>query len=111
MPFGYTRTGEKLTDMVIDKTTDHIAIWKEMEKQVEQGKVKHIGVSNFNNRQVERLLKNCKIPPVNNQVEMHVYFQQPELVEFHKKNNVTITSYATLGSMGTKKIAEQHNMP
>lgn len=77
-----------------------------MEKQVELGKAKAIGVSNFTNKQVERLLKNCKIPPATNQVEMHILFQRPELVKFHKSNNVTITAYSTLGTMGTKKLFE-----
>lgn len=75
-----------------------------MENQVDKGKVKFIGVSNFNSEQVGRLIQNSRIPPSNNQVEMHIYYQQPKLVEFHKKNNVTITSYATLGSMQTKSM-------
>lgn len=75
-----------------------------MENQVDKGKIKHIGVSNFNCEQVGRLLKNSRIPVANNQVEMHIYYQQPKFLEFHKKNNVTITSYATLGSMQTKTM-------
>ena len=71
-----------------------------MEEQVEAGRAKAIGVSNFNQAQVERLLKNCTIQPANNQVELHVYLQQPELVKFCQENNVSITSYATLGSPG-----------
>lgn len=78
-----------------------------MEKIVETGKAKSIGVSNFNIKQVDRILKNCKIPPATNQVELHIYLQQPELVEFLQKNNVTVTAYSPLGTPGSKKLFEQ----
>jgi diketogulonate reductase-like aldo/keto reductase len=73
-----------------------------MEDQVKAGRAKAIGVSNFNKAQVERLLKNCTIPPANNQVELHAYLQQPELVKYCQDNKVSITSYATLGSPGRR---------
>lgn len=47
---------------------DYIDTWKEMEKCVQLGLVKSIGVSNFNSQQLERLLKSCTIKPVVNQV-------------------------------------------
>lgn len=114
-PYGFIKKGDSYADWELDYGIDHSSLWKAMEKQVENGKAKAIGVSNFNNEQVERLLKNCKIPPANNQVEMQVYYQRPKLVEFHKKNNVTITSYATLGSSGTQALFQQlkldHELP
>lgn len=47
---------------------DYVDTWKAMENLVEIGLVKSIGVSNFNCKQLERLLKNCTIKPVTNQV-------------------------------------------
>lgn len=47
-----------------------------MEAQVDAGRAKAIGVSNFNSRQIDRLLKIARIPPANNQVELHLYLQQ-----------------------------------
>lgn len=44
-----------------------------MEKLVDLGLVKSIGVSNFNSQQIERLLANCRIKPVANQVQIVVY--------------------------------------
>ena len=47
--------------------------WKEMEKAVEFGLVKSIGVSNFNKKQVQRILDTCKIKPVTNQEKLYLY--------------------------------------
>jgi diketogulonate reductase-like aldo/keto reductase len=47
---------------------DFVDTWKEMEKLVDQGLTKSIGVSNFNSEQLERILANARIKPVTNQV-------------------------------------------
>ena len=47
---------------------DYLDTWKEMEKLVDQGLTKSIGVSNFNSHQLERILSNARIKPVTNQV-------------------------------------------
>lgn len=77
---------------------DYLDTWKEMEKCVEAGLVKSIGVSNFNSRQLERLINSCKIKPVTNQVECHPYLHQNRLAEHHRKFNVVLTAYSPLGS-------------
>uniref|UniRef100_A0A1B6MDY2 NADP-dependent oxidoreductase domain-containing protein n=2 Tax=Graphocephala atropunctata TaxID=36148 RepID=A0A1B6MDY2_9HEMI len=84
----------------LDMTTDILAVWKAMEKQVDSGRAKTIGVSNFNIGQLKRIKKIARIPPVNNQVELHVYLQQKDLQKYCKENRINITSYATLGSSG-----------
>lgn len=86
--------------MPFEKETDHVAIWKAMEEQVEAGRAKAIGLSNFNQRQIQRILDNCRIKPANLQVELHVYMQQRPLVDFCKKNGITVTAYSPLGSRG-----------
>uniref|UniRef100_A0A8D8U9F4 Alcohol dehydrogenase [NADP(+)] n=1 Tax=Cacopsylla melanoneura TaxID=428564 RepID=A0A8D8U9F4_9HEMI len=88
----------------LDLTTDHIAVWKEMEKQVDAGRTKAIGLSNFNKTQISRVLKEARIPPANLQVELHVYFQQKELQAFCKEHNITMVAYSPLGSQGTGKL-------
>ena len=47
---------------------DYLDTWSAMEKLVDEGLVKNIGVSNFNKKQMERLVKNCRIKPANLQV-------------------------------------------
>ncbi|KAI9297262.1 Aldo/keto reductase YtbE [Neoconidiobolus thromboides FSU 785] len=76
---------------------DFVETWKELEKLVESGKVKSIGVSNFNIEKLERLLKHCKIPPTVNQVELHPYLAQPDLKKFCDENKIILTGYSPLG--------------
>lgn len=71
-----------------------------MEKQVESGRTKAVGLSNFNEEQVERISKLSRIKPSNLQVELHAYMQQKELREVCQKNDISVTAYAPLGSPG-----------
>lgn len=90
-----------------DTTSDHIDTWKKMEEMVQLGLTKNIGVSNFNKRQLKRILDNSTIKPVSLQIELHVYLQQKELVDFCKENSVVVTAYAPLGSKGIASINKQ----
>ncbi|KAJ8922409.1 hypothetical protein NQ315_004355 [Exocentrus adspersus] len=90
-----------------DANTNHAAIWKSMEELVGLGLSKSIGVSNFNADQISRLLKNCKIPPCNLQIEHHAYLQQKDLVQFCKENKIVVTAYSPLGSPGLSKLGTQ----
>lgn len=71
-----------------------------MEAQVDAGRAKSIGLSNFNERQIERIAKSARIVPANLQVELHVYFQQRELVDLCKKYGITVCAYGPIGSPG-----------
>lgn len=72
--------------------------WKEMEKLVEKGLTKSIGVSNFNVPQMKEVLKIAKVPIVMNQIENHPCIDQREVIDFCKSKNIVITSYSPLGS-------------
>jgi len=71
-----------------------------MEAQVDAGRAKAIGISNFNEKQIQRILDSARIKPANLQVELHVYFQQRPLVDFCHKNGISVVAYASLGSRG-----------
>jgi len=92
----------------LDYGVDHIALWKEMEKMVDLGLTKSIGVSNFNPQQLRRLLAIARIPPAVQQVEMHLEFQQLELQKFCQENNIIMTAYAPLGSPGRQLPGEAY---
>jgi len=72
--------------------------WKEMEKCVELGLTRSIGVSNFNSVQIQNILDHCKIKPSNNQVECHPYLNQKKLAEFCASKGIVFTGYSPLGS-------------
>ncbi|RXG60665.1 1,5-anhydro-D-fructose reductase [Armadillidium vulgare] len=75
---------------VVDDSTDLIAIWKEMEKMVDLGLTKSIGVSNFSVKQMRKIKAIAQIPPAVNQVEMNVTFQQKELLNL-SRNDIVVT--------------------
>lgn len=60
--------------------------WAAMEKLVQAGKVRSVGISNFTIAKTQELLKTSTIPPAVNQIEAHPFLQQPELMEFMKDN-------------------------
>lgn len=59
---------DKNGDVLYDKSTDLEAVWREMENMVHVGKAKSIGISNYNERQIERIMKIARVPPANLQV-------------------------------------------
>ncbi len=91
----YPKSG---ADMVALDKLPVLETWKGMEKLVDAGLVRHIGVSNFSIKKIEDLLENASIKPEMNQVECHPYFQQRELLTFCKAHNIHFTAYAPLGS-------------
>ncbi|KAI8885991.1 Aldo/keto reductase [Backusella circina FSU 941] len=87
-------------------SVDFVDTYAAMEKLLETGKTRAIGVSNFNISNLERLLKSCKVVPAVNQVELHPYLAQPELLDYCAKNNVHVTAYSPLGSTNSPLMQE-----
>lgn len=70
-----------------------------MEKYAGEGKLtRFIGISNFNQTQVDDLLASATIMPKVHQFELHPYLQQQAFVDYHKAKNITVTAYAPLGN-------------
>jgi len=81
-----------------DGEVDPVDTYLAMEKLVEKGLAKAIGVSNFNEAQIEAVLEKAKVKPATNQVESHPYFNQAKLLTFLKEKDILLTAYSPLGS-------------
>lgn len=82
----------------LDFNTDLETVYKVMELQVDAGKTKAIGLSNFNSKQIERIMKVSRIKPSNLQVEMHAYHQQKPLRTICRQYGISVCAYAPLGA-------------
>ena len=72
--------------------------WAAMTSCVEKGSVKHIGVSNFSIKKLGDLMETATIKPEMNQIELHPFLQQNDMLTYCKKSNILLTAYAPLGS-------------
>lgn len=80
--------------------------WQGMEESSKIGLTKSIGVSNFSIKKLQDLLSKSVIKPANNQVELHPYLQQNDLLEFCRNNNILLTAYSPLGSASKENITQ-----
>lgn len=85
----------------------HVETWRAMEALVAKGLTRHIGVSNFNSKQVQRLLDEGSVPVANLQVECHAYFPQSQLKAFCDERGIAFTAYSPLGSPGAADMFRQ----
>lgn len=85
---------------------NYIAGYKAMEKAVKEGKVKSIGLSNFEIPQLKEILDICEIKPAVLQFEAHPYFTEDEIKEFLKPNNMHYMAWYPLGH-GDKSLMEE----
>ena len=119
-----TDYGEKITPIAIDKMLDRLGLkyidllllhqqvgdylgaYKAMEKAVEQGKVKSIGISNFDEN-LDDLLKHAKIKPAVIQVECHPYWNQDDLRKKLEPYGTLIESWYPIGHGDKGLIGEE----
>lgn len=89
--------------------------WERMEELARDGRAKAIGVSNYTVDHLEELLKECSIKPAVNQVELHVYLQQPELIDYCRSHGIVLEAYSPLAhgygldNSALKDIAEKYH--
>lgn len=75
----------------------NLAAWKAMEEAYEAGKLKAIGVSNFQKDDLQNLLDNAKVKPMLDQVLAHVSNTPFELIDFIKSNDIVAEAYSPVG--------------
>jgi alcohol dehydrogenase (NADP+) len=74
--------------------------WRKMEQLVDLGLVRHIGTSNMTIPKLKPLLRDARIKPAVNEMELHPHFQQPELFEFVRASAMIPVGYCPIGSPG-----------
>ena len=70
--------------------------WTGLENLLRQDKVKAIGVSNYTIKHLEEMKRYFKILPAVNQVELHVFLQQPELLKYCKEQGIVVEAYSPI---------------
>ncbi|KAL4079733.1 NADP-dependent oxidoreductase domain-containing protein [Scleroderma citrinum] len=101
-----------------DESCDITQTWKGMEEILKKGKAKSIGVSNFSEMMIEKILTTADIMPAVDQLELHLYNPQLKLVAYLKSKGIVAEAYSPLGSAGSplledevaRRIAESHDL-
>ena len=102
------RLGTDTIDLLLihQPAGNYVAGYRQMEKAYKEGKVKAIGLSNFNQGQIEEILGLCQVKPAVLQTEVHPYFQEQELKKFLSKEGMVIQAWYPLGH-GDKALLEE----
>lgn len=102
------RLGTEYIDLLLihQPAGNYVAGYRQMEKAYKEGKVKAIGLSNFNQGQIEEILGLCEVKPAVLQTEVHPYFQEQELKKFLSKEGMVIQAWYPLGH-GDKALLEE----
>jgi alcohol dehydrogenase (NADP+) len=79
---------------------NYMKTWRQLEKLVDLGLVRHIGTSNMTIPKLKLLLGDARIQPAVNELEMHPHFQQNELFAFLKERKIVPVAYSPIGSPG-----------
>jgi len=101
-------------DVKVATLSTHIAdidireTWKAMEKLVDSGKVKNIGISNFEINQMQHLMNmpGLKYVPQVNQIECHPYYQRNDIVRFCMQRGIAVTAHSSLGGSGNPWVSQ-----
>ena len=79
---------------------NYMKTWRQMEELVDAGLVRNIGTSNMTIPKLKLVLRDARIKPAVNEMELHPHFQQPELFQFVVENGIQPVGYCPLGSPG-----------
>lgn len=85
---------------------EYLEAWKALEYLSKEGKIRSIGLSNFEGKELDDILNNSEIKPAVIQSECHIYYQQKELKEKIKKYGTVLESWFPLGHGDKKMLTE-----
>ncbi|WP_454929717.1 aldo/keto reductase [Actinomyces sp.] len=100
------RLGTDYIDLMIlhQPAGDTVAGYRILEKAHKEGKIRAIGLSNFDVAQTQHILDECEAIPAINQVECHPYFPQTELKALLAEHNIALQAWYPLGGRGNDSI-------
>ncbi|MGD0442204.1 MAG: aldo/keto reductase [Acidimicrobiales bacterium] len=78
--------------------SEYMETWRQMERLVDMGLVRHIGTSNTTIPKLELLFRDARIAPAVNEMELHPHFQQPELFDYVRGRGVEPIGFCPIGS-------------
>lgn len=85
-------------DAVPFSVEEYMSVWRQMERLVDLGLVKTIGMSNMTITKLEQVLPLCRIKPTVLEVEINPTFQQPKLFEYCMAHDILPIAYSPMGS-------------
>lgn len=85
----------------------YVSIWKDMERIAATDKVRAVGVSNYQENHIKEILDLRSLVPAVNQIELHPYLSQNDLVEFCTQHNIKIESWSPLCANKNNLLDEQ----
>lgn len=103
------RLGTDYIDLMIlhQPAGDYLAGYAKLEAAYKAGKLRSIGISNFNEAEIENLLAHCEVAPALIQVECHPYFPQTQLKALLAKHGIALQAWYPLGGRDNKSILEE----
>lgn len=127
--FGYKKAKRTFEESLAKLQTDYVDLlllhfpvpvlrrktWQALEEIQAAGGAKHIGVSNYTIHHLEEMKSYAKVLPAVNQVELHVFLQQPELVKYCQEHSIAVEAYSPLARANVMDnpaivgIAEKHH--
>lgn len=97
-----------------DYHRENIEVWRALEEAYEAGKVKAIGVSNFEIKDLKNIFNHSTIKPMLNQIKYHIGNRDEELVQYCQENDLVVEAYSPIGTgkllshPAIQKIAEKY---
>src|SRR3954466_11056976 len=92
--------------VIYDKSVTLLDTWRALERLVDEGKCKAIGLSDVSLEQVEKIVRAARIKPAVVHVESHPYLPEWELLNYCKKNGIVLQAFAALGHSSEPKLLQ-----
>ncbi|MCB0731521.1 MAG: aldo/keto reductase [Ignavibacteriae bacterium] len=86
--------------------------WRALEEAYKAGKLKSIGISNFEKADIDNILESCSVKPMVNQILTHITNTPKALIDYNKENNILVEAYSPIGHgelFKNEKVVEMAN--